>query len=169
MARRRSAKRTRLIDELSHEARRNGSLGALHSRAAARVADVNMTDWECLDVLDWIGPITAGELATRVGITSGAVTGAIDRLVALGLVERTSDPRDRRKVIVRIADFGESGWHPDFDRLAAAFGALAADVTAVNQRFDDRQLAVIVDWLRSSNDAIERSIERMRGTAARNA
>jgi DNA-binding MarR family transcriptional regulator len=169
MARRRSAKRAGLLDELLREARRNGSLGALHSRAAARVANVNMTDWECLDVLDWIGPITAGELAKRVGITSGAITGAIDRLVALGLVERTSDPRDRRKVIVKIADFGETGWHPDFGRLAADFAALRADLAIVNQRFDESQLAVIVDWLRSSNDAIERSIDRMRGTAASDA
>ena len=57
------------------EARRSGSLGALHGRAAAPLAGVNATDWECLDVLDWIGPITAGELAQRVGVTSGAVTG----------------------------------------------------------------------------------------------
>ena len=93
MARRSSAKRSRLIDELMLEARRTGSLGTLHSRAAAPLAGLNATDWECLDVLDWIGPITAGELARRVGITSGAVTGAIDRLEALGLVDR--DGRSR--------------------------------------------------------------------------
>jgi DNA-binding MarR family transcriptional regulator len=82
MARRQSARRSQLIEELMLQARRSGSLGTLRSRAAAPLAGLNATDWECLDVLDWSGPITAGELARRVGITSGAATGAIDRLAA---------------------------------------------------------------------------------------
>ena len=37
------------------------------------------------------GPSTAGEIARRTGLTSGAVTGLIDRLERLGLVERMAD------------------------------------------------------------------------------
>jgi DNA-binding MarR family transcriptional regulator len=162
MARRPSAKRAGLIDELMLEARRTGSLGALHSRAAAALTGINATDWECLDLLDWIGPITAGELARRVGITSGAVTGAIDRLEALGLVERGVDPSDRRKVIVRLVDHGAIGWPPEQRPLLEHFAALGTDVADVNDRFDDDQLAAIADWLRASNDAVERAIERIR-------
>ena len=166
MARRSSAKRTRLIGELMVQARRTGSLGALHSRAAAPLAGVNATDWECLDVLDWIGPLTAGELARHVGITSGAVTGAIDRLEALGLVYRDDDPSDRRKVIVRLAAHATIGTQPDSHRLIESFDALEADVGEINERFDDDQLEAILDWLTESNDAVERSIGRMRSAAS---
>ena len=53
-------------------------------------------------MLDWTGPITAGELARRVGITSGAVTGVIDRLGARRVGPPGSDPTDRRRVIVEL-------------------------------------------------------------------
>ena len=45
-----------------------------------------------LDVLDWAGPISAGDLAKRVGATSGAITGVIDRLERDGWVRRRRDP-----------------------------------------------------------------------------
>jgi DNA-binding MarR family transcriptional regulator len=165
MARRPTVRRSRLIGELMTEARRSGSLGTLHSRAAAPLAGINATDWECLDVLDWSGPITAGELARRVGITSGAVTGVIDRLAALGLAERGADPSDRRKVIVQLADDAALGSLEAQRALTESFAALSADVDAINDRFDDDQLAAIAEWLGETNLAIERSIDRMRAAS----
>lgn len=162
MARRQSTRRSQLIDELMIQARRSGSLGTLHSRAAAPLAGINATDWECLDVLDWSGPITAGDLARRVGITSGAVTGVIDRLAALGLVERGADPNDRRKVIVHLADYSVIGSLEAQRPLTECFAALGNDVAEINDEFNDDQLATIADWLRETNAAVERSIDRMR-------
>ena len=60
MARRTTARRTRLLDDLMREARRTGSTGALHARALGERMGLNSTDFECLDVLDWTGPIPAG-------------------------------------------------------------------------------------------------------------
>ena len=165
MARRSSAKRSRLIDDLLLEARRSGSLGALHSRAAAPLAGLNATDWDCLDVLDWTGPITAGELARRVGITSGAITGAIDRLETLGLVNRGADPNDRRKVIVRLADYDVIRSLATGRPLTEGFGALGAEIDEINDHFDDDQLVAIVQWLSETNAALERSIDRLRNAA----
>lgn len=165
MARRSSAKRSKLIDDLMFEARRSGSLGTLHSRAAAPLAGLNATDWECVDVLDWIGPITAGELARRVGITSGAVTGAIDRLEALDLVARRADPNDRRKVIVQLADLDAIRSRVEHRPLIESFAALEADIAEINDHFDDDQLVAIVQWLRESNAALEQSIDRLRNAA----
>jgi DNA-binding MarR family transcriptional regulator len=165
MARRPAAKRSRLLDELMLQARRSGSLGTLHNRAAADLAGVNETDWECLDVLDWTGPITAGELARRVGITSGAVTGAIDRLERLGLVRRRTDPSDRRKVIVELDLSNQSAWSARNHKLTACFGALAEEIAALNEEFDEEHLDALTRWLRLSNEALERSILRMREAA----
>ena len=84
--------------------RRSSAAGVLHGQAVARRVGVNSTDLECLDLILMSGPSTAGEIARHTGLTSGAVTGLIDRLERLGLVERTADPADRRKVLVRVRE-----------------------------------------------------------------
>ncbi len=168
MARRSTAKRSRLIDDLLVEARRSGSLGTLHSRAAAPLAGLNATDWECLDVLDWVGPITAGGLgaAGRHHVRGGHRSDRPAR-GASGWSSEARDPADRRKVIVRLADLDDVDLRPDNRSLTETFAALGADVDEINHRFDDDQLAAIVQWLRETNAALERSIDRLRSAARR--
>ncbi|HMK01104.1 MAG TPA: MarR family transcriptional regulator, partial [Reyranella sp.] len=84
--------------------RRSSAAGVLHGQTIARRVGVNSSDLECLDLILMSGPSTAGEIARHTGLTSGAVTGLIDRLEQLGLVERTADPADRRKVLVRVRE-----------------------------------------------------------------
>ena len=84
--------------------RRSSAAGVLHGQTVARRVGVNSSDLECLDLILMSGPSTAGEIARHTGLTSGAVTGLIDRLERLGLVERTADPADRRKVLVRVRE-----------------------------------------------------------------
>ena len=61
---------------------------------------VNPTDFGSLCLLLLHGPAPAGRLAELTGLTTGAVTGVIDRLEKGGFVRRELDPADRRKVIV---------------------------------------------------------------------
>ena len=61
---------------------------------------LNPTDIGSLCLLLLHGPAPAGRLAELTGLTTGAVTGVIDRLEAGGFVRREVDPGDRRKVIV---------------------------------------------------------------------
>lgn len=135
----------------------------MHSRAIADRAGLNDTDFECVDVLDWTGPITAGELGRLVGITSGAVTGVLDRLERGGWVRRTADPTDRRRVIVELCPLGPDGPNPErYTEMAEAFGPLQGDIETIVAGLTDDQLETIVNYLRASSDAVERSIERMR-------
>ena len=117
------------------------------------------TDFECLDVLDWSGPIAAGDLARRVGLTSGAVTGVIDRLERSGWVRRTSDPTDRRRVIVEILPAPPDAQRAEMFQL---FMPLIQEIEEINERYDDDQLEAIAEWLRLANEAVERSTLRMR-------
>jgi DNA-binding MarR family transcriptional regulator len=163
VSRRPTVKRQKLIEELDRQNRRTGSLGGMHSRAIADRAGLNDTDFECIDVLDWTGPITAGELGRRVGITSGAVTGVLDRLERGGWVRRTADSTDRRRVIVELCPLGQDGPNPErYKEMAEAFAPLQSDIEAIVDDLSDDQLATIVEYLRASSDAVERSIERMR-------
>lgn len=148
---------------MTTEARRTGSLSTLHNRAAADLVAMNQTDWDCVDVLDWAGPITAGELARRVGLTSGAITGVVDRLERIGIVRRSADRADRRRVIIELVVSAERIDAPGFAELHRRFGALAADIDGVNEEFTDHELEVVARWLQVANQMLERSIERMRG------
>ena len=72
----------------------------LDEGAAAKLG-VNRTDLRCLGVLVRSGRATAGELAMAAGVSPGAATTAVDRLVAAGYARRADDPHDRRRVIVQ--------------------------------------------------------------------
>jgi len=56
----------------------------------------------CVDVLSQQGPMTAGQLAQHTGLSSGAMTTALDRLEASGFARRVRDEQDRRRVLVEL-------------------------------------------------------------------
>jgi DNA-binding MarR family transcriptional regulator len=58
--------------------------------------------------LDHHGPQRVSQLAEALCITAGAVTGAADRLLSEGYIERTRDEDDRRVVYIQITDQGKS-------------------------------------------------------------
>lgn len=66
---------------------------------------VNRTDGRCADIIQRFGRITAGQLAEQSGLTTGAVTTVIDRLEAVGCVQRVRDDVDRRRVFVELTDY----------------------------------------------------------------
>ena len=73
----------------------------LHQAVADRL-NLNITDYKCMDFIARFGPMTAGKLAELSGLTTGAITGAIDRLEKAGYARRVDNPRDRRSVIVEL-------------------------------------------------------------------
>ena len=68
--------------------------------AVARKAGLSGTDHKFLGFLIEKGQMTAGELSTLTGLTTGAVTGLIDRFEKKNLVKRQVAQDDRRKVII---------------------------------------------------------------------
>src|ERR1043165_5168482 len=93
-----------LIGHLMIAMRRSSAGGVLHGQAIAKKVGVNSSDLECLDLIILNGPSTAGEIARRTGLTSGAVTGLIDRLERVRLGGGIDDSKDRRKVLVRVRE-----------------------------------------------------------------
>src|ERR1043166_5003014 len=67
---------------------------------ATEEVGLNSTDFASLCLLLLHGPAPAGRLAALTGLTTGAVTGLVDRLERAGFVRRELDPADRRKVII---------------------------------------------------------------------
>ena len=127
--------------------RRSSAAGVLHGQTVARRVGVNSTDLECLDLILMNGPSSAGEIARHTGLTSGAVTGLIDRLERLGLVERTADPADRRKVLVRVRE----------DRIgpiAALYAPLEKAMQALLAGYGKEELKVLIDFSERAGDLL---------------
>ena len=72
----------------------------LMHEAIARKAGLSGTDHKYLGLIIQNGVVTAGELSKLTGLTTGAVTGVIDRLEKKKFVKRQFDKHDRRKVII---------------------------------------------------------------------
>lgn len=68
--------------------------------AIARKAGLSGADHKYLGIILQRKQMTAGELATLTGLTTGAITGLIDRLEKKKLVKRKFSDTDRRKVII---------------------------------------------------------------------
>jgi DNA-binding MarR family transcriptional regulator len=70
--------------------------------ALCRHVGITRSDYDAFEALHEEGPMTPGELATFLSLTSGTVTALIDRFEALGWAKREEHPDDRRSVIVTL-------------------------------------------------------------------
>ena len=109
---------------------------------------MNPTDFQCYTLLRVAGSMTPGEIADSLCLSTGSVTGVIDRMEAHGLVERTPHPLDRRKVAVRLVAGAE--------QLAKSAAAGIGDaMIAIHENYQVDELKVIVDWMNRVNDTLE--------------
>jgi DNA-binding MarR family transcriptional regulator len=114
--------------------------------AAAEYFGLNRTAMRCLEVLDRSGQLTAGQIATETGLTSGAVTAMLDRLERAGYVRRLRDASDRRRVLVEMTGRARQV-------AAEVYGPLAAAM-AEFERYTDDELALIRDFLRLGSETL---------------
>jgi len=132
----------RQIETLAVELRRlGGNLLLNHQREAERLG-LNPTDSRAVSILIETGPIPAGRLAELMNLTTGAVTGVLDRLEAADLVRRESDTEDRRRVLVVPAEEGKAA--RETERL---FGPLAVSFGALVRSYSEEQLELILDFV----------------------
>lgn len=68
--------------------------------AAADRSGLGLTDYQASSLLDLDQRMTNGQLAERLGLSAGATTRVVDRLVEFGLARRVVDPTDRRRVMI---------------------------------------------------------------------
>lgn len=128
------SKRAELDAALTLAAQRSATDAVMMHQAVADRLGLHVTDLRCLNLLRLGGSATAGELAARTGLTTGAVTRMIDRLLKSGYVSREHDEQDRRRVIVRVREDRIAEIAPHYEVLAREFGAAMADYTAEQLR-----------------------------------
>ncbi|MEU4217538.1 MarR family transcriptional regulator [Actinoplanes sp. NPDC026623] len=94
--------RASAIADLMRAGRENSRLSVVFRYAIADRLGLTVSDLECLDFLADVGPATAGQVAERTNLTTGAVTSMLRRLQQAGYVTAERDPADRRRVIVTL-------------------------------------------------------------------
>lgn len=154
--------RERLLRDLGEELRRSATGGVFLLQAVAERSGMNLTDLQCINILTSTGPITAGRVAELMGLTTGAITGVINRLERAGYVRREKDPGDGRRVVIQpvLEELERAG--------AGFFGSQGQALDALIAGYDDRDLAVVLDFTRRTNVMTEQETARIRAAAAGN-
>jgi DNA-binding MarR family transcriptional regulator len=82
-------------------------LMALHATEFTTL-DITMAQAKLLYVVATASELSMSEIAQRLGVTVSTSSGAVDRLVELGLLARSDDPSNRRQVRVSVTPKGTS-------------------------------------------------------------
>lgn len=94
-----------------------------------------------------VGPLSAVELAGRLGISQGAVTHLLTRLEKRQHARRTSDPADRRRVAIELTDAGR-------DTVLAHVLPMLRDLESLAARMSPRSGEAVVAYLDGSTTAL---------------
>ena len=120
----------------------------LFHQAVAERLGLNSTDHKCLDMILRNQPITAGELSNLTGLTTGTITGVIDRLEKAGYVFREKDPEDRRKVMIRVhTKKAESN-------IMSHLQSFGQSMEAMLEQYDNEQMKFLFDFFERSRDIL---------------
>ncbi len=131
---------------------------AAFDEALAAHLGLNVTDLRCLEVVIDEPGITPGQLAARSVLTTGAVTGVLDRLARAGYVQRRPDPADRRSLTV-WPDEAQAG------RIRAATSTLDAALEAALAERSAGTRDEIETFFAAARDAIDHQTAQLRATA----
>lgn len=152
--------REKLLTELGLAMREVSGLGVLHSEAMASRLGISSTDLECLDLISTGQAITPTELATRTGLTTGAITGVLDRLESIGFVQRVRATDDRRKVYLKTT--GKAA------KIADPLGeGMARLVASAMDQYKSSELELVLRFLADMTSAAREAIALLRQQPAR--
>jgi DNA-binding MarR family transcriptional regulator len=151
-----------VLQSLTLELRRMSAQGVLLSEAVARRVGLSGSDLECLDFIVMAGAqaITPSELAAATGLTSGAITGLVDRLEQAKFVRREPDPTDRRKL--RLVAIEEN-----VRRISEHYEGLGQRAEALWSGFTEQELQTVLKFVRQTVALSKEEIGRIRALPVR--
>lgn len=123
----------------------------------ARKAGLSGTDHKYLGFLIEKGQMTAGELANLTGLTTGAVTGLIDRFEKKKLVKRQFAENDRRKVIIK----------PNTENIMTLFVPLYEEFRSKSEMllasFSSKERKVIESYFSKAIEVMDETTNKLNG------
>lgn len=131
------------------------AVSALEAHAKKSIESLEMcgSDFSVLEALLHKGPLPVNTIGSKVLLTSGSITTAIDRLESKGLVERRSDAGDRRARIVHLTREGRK-------LITKAFANHAADMERLVAVLGEGERATLVRLLKKLGKQAATSLEQ---------
>jgi len=125
--------------------------------AVSRRLGMTAAERKTLGILAEMGVATPGQLAAATALTTGAITGIVDRLEKAGYAKRVPNPEDRRSVLIHALQR---------EKLAAMlgpiFGSLSASMIELSGRYTPEQLAVIHTYLAETTEVLRKETRKLK-------
>lgn len=149
--------RSDVIVAIINKRRQMSTETIMFHQAVADTLGLHITDHKCLDLIRYYGAMPAGRLAELTGLTTGAITGVIDRLEQAGYVRRAKDPKDRRQIIV------EPSRNKMLERkLEDIFSPLHESMRSDLSSYSDSELSFLLDVLTKNLDLLHQELMKLR-------
>ena len=110
------------------------------SQAVAEQVSLSPTELLAIDLISTAGSMSAGELARELRLTTGAITGLVDRLEKAGFARRTPDANDRRRVLVQATSKER--------KISEMYAPLEASLRRAIEDYSERDLDTLTDFLK---------------------
>jgi DNA-binding MarR family transcriptional regulator len=120
----------RILEELGRVLRHLTRISGGPDEGPSMTATQRLALFELVDG----GPLRLNDLAARMGTTPPTASRAVDALDELGMVERTSDPTDRRALQIQLTSSGRRAVEERQARVYAAFRPAVARLPAAERR-----------------------------------
>lgn len=116
----------------------------LNNQKVAERVGLHVTDLQCINILDVLGPLRPGELAELTGLTTGGVTVVLDRLERAKYIRREPNPNDRRSILVRVVP-------AQVRKLDAHYRVIQQKLGDMLAGFSEGELTAVVKFFRTVN------------------
>jgi DNA-binding MarR family transcriptional regulator len=149
-----NVKRNELLQRFSLAMRSSQNVSEAFDEHVATALGINRTDLRCLDILGQRGPLTAGQLAEAMHLSSGAITTVVDRLERAGYARRTRDTGDRRRVLVEAT--------PEVEVQAIRFyEPIFREMVRLVEPYSNEELEAMTVFIEQGREIVERHLEKL--------
>lgn len=146
-----------LLEALENQSRELSTRTVIFHHFIGEILGLNPTDHKCLDVIiRTTSPMTASKLAEETGLSTGAITGVIDRLEKAGYVSRKRDLNDRRLIYVDpLLDNAMTKMNPIFNPIKQSS-------RKIYSKYTDHELNLILDFIRNCNNMTQNMTQELK-------
>ena len=129
-------------DEFNRLHRELATAMIVFHETGARRLGMTAAERKCAGLIVELGETTPKQLAEMTGLTTGAITGIVDRLERAGYARRKPNPKDRRSVLIRPQNVARLA-----KETQPIFAALTEAMTKLAGRYSPEQHALILKHL----------------------
>lgn len=135
--------RSELLESLEKGFRDSSMVGIMLHQTIAERLGLHITDHKCMGLLCEFGPLSAGKLAELTGLTTGAITGVLNRLEKRGYARRIPNPKDRRNINVEALNVEKF-----YGRMNDLLGSLHKRMTALSSKYSIEEMSLIDNFIK---------------------